>query len=233
VVAVGTVIGFNADSIRQVWDWIMMGLGAAFVIPNVLRWYWWRLNGTGYAAGTLAGLVASLLILLSIMIPPSWIAIIVPPEMVPRILDFAAWLNLPYVAFPIVSSLSVIGCLAGTWLSRPTDQAVLTAFYRTVRPFGFWGPIRVRSGLSDEQLTQRSESPALVVVNVLLAGTAILGGYLAPMYLVGHWHTEALCCFIAAMAAGTALYFTWYRTLSADETDQLAVIGPDGKRGIR
>ena len=199
VVTVGTVIGFNADSIRQVWDWIMMGLGAAFVIPNVLRWYWWRLNGTGYAAGTLVGMVSSLVV------------------------PFVPALSLPYVAFPMVSTLSLIGCLVGTRLSRPTDEAVLTSFYRTVRPFGFWGPIRARSGLSNEQLAQRSESPALVVVNVLLAGTAILGGYLGPMYLVGHWHAEALWCFIAATAAGTALYFTWYRTLAADETDQPAV----------
>ena len=198
VVAVGTAIGFNADSIRQVWDWIMMGLGAAFVIPNVLRWYWWRLNGTGYAVGTLAGMASSLVV------------------------PFVPALSLPYVAFPVVSTLSLIGCLAGTWLGRPTDEAVLTSFYRTVRPFGFWGQIRTRSGLSNEQLAQRSESPALVVVNVLLAGTAILGGYLGPMYLVGHWHAEALWCSIAVAAAGTALYFTWYRTLSADETEQTA-----------
>ena len=31
-------------------------LGAGVVVPNVLRWYWWRMNGWGYAAGTLAGL---------------------------------------------------------------------------------------------------------------------------------------------------------------------------------
>ena len=36
VVVAGTTIGFNADSIRQVWDWIMMGLGAAFVLPATL-----------------------------------------------------------------------------------------------------------------------------------------------------------------------------------------------------
>jgi hypothetical protein len=198
VVAAGTAIGFNADSIRQVWDWIMMGLGAAFVIPNVLRWYWWRLNGTGYAVGTLVGMASSLVV------------------------PFVPDLSLPYIAFPLVSTLSLVGCLAGTWLSRPTDEAVLASFYRSVRPFGFWGSIRARSGLSSEQLAQRSESPALVVVNVLLAGTLILGGYLGPMYLVGHWHTEALWCLIVALAAGTALYFTWYRTLPGDEVDAAA-----------
>ena len=38
----------------------MMVLGGAFVIPNVLRWYWWRFNGVGYAAGTLVGLAGAM-----------------------------------------------------------------------------------------------------------------------------------------------------------------------------
>ena len=68
IVVVGTLIGMYASSIRQVWDWIMMALGAAFVIPNVLRWYWWRFNGTGYAAGTLVGLAGAMpLLFLSLM----------------------------------------------------------------------------------------------------------------------------------------------------------------------
>src|SRR3989337_439827 len=68
IVVVGALIGLYASSIRQVWDWIMLALGAAFVIPNVLRWYWWRFNGTGYAAGTLVGLAGAMpLLVLSLM----------------------------------------------------------------------------------------------------------------------------------------------------------------------
>ncbi|MBU1069255.1 4Fe-4S binding protein, partial [Myxococcota bacterium] len=63
VVVAGTALGLQADSIRDIWDWIMMSVGAAVVVPNVLRWYWWRLNGTGYAVGTLVGIVASLVLL--------------------------------------------------------------------------------------------------------------------------------------------------------------------------
>ena len=57
VVVVGTLIGLQAESIREVWDWIMMALGGAFIVPNVLRWYWWRVNGWGYAAGIIGGIV--------------------------------------------------------------------------------------------------------------------------------------------------------------------------------
>ena len=99
VVLVGTGIGFLSDSIRQIWDWLMIALGAAFVVPNVLRWYWWRLNGWGYSAGTIAGLVGAVPILLLTLF---WQ--IEPPCMSPSRLFCA---------------VSLVATLAGTWLTRP------------------------------------------------------------------------------------------------------------------
>ncbi|GAF90180.1 unnamed protein product, partial [marine sediment metagenome] len=60
LVLVGIGIGFQAKSIAQIWGWMMMALGAGVVIPNVLRWYWWRMNGWGYAFGTFGGILLSL-----------------------------------------------------------------------------------------------------------------------------------------------------------------------------
>ncbi len=191
LVLIGTMIGMTVASIGQILNWIMMELGAAFVIPNVLRWYWWRINGYGYAAGTLVGLAAA-------------IAVPLLPNTLPL-----------YVTFPTICGLSLIGCLAGTWLTPPTETSTLIAFFDHVRPFGVWGPIRERSGLSAQQLHAPGESMLLAVVNVVLAGLAILGIYLAPMYLVGHWHTEAILSGSVAAAAIVCLYFTWYRTLPA------------------
>lgn len=193
VVAIGMFIGWNVTSIGRIFSWIMMELGAAFVIPNVLRWYWWRINGWGYAAGTLLGLVG---------------AILVPflPGETPL-----------YVSFPAICVLSLVGCLVGTWGTRATDLGVLTEFYRNVRPFGCWGPIREISGLTAEELADPGESPWLATTNVLVAGVGILGIYLAPMYLVGHWHLRALVWLIVSAVAGVVLYFTWYRTLPAPD----------------
>jgi hypothetical protein len=193
VVVVGTVMGMSVTSIGQIWNWIMMELGAAFVIPNVLRWYWWRLNGWGYAAGTLLGLAG---------------AVVVPlmPEAPPM-----------YITFPAICVLSLAGCLIGTWLTRPTDTTILISFYRTVRPFGVWGPIATGSGLSNEELRDPAESMWLTAINVVLAGVAILGVYLGPMYLVGHWYLPATLCLGAAAVAGAALYFTWYKNLPAGD----------------
>ncbi|MCG8450421.1 MAG: hypothetical protein MI725_12705, partial [Pirellulales bacterium] len=118
IVVAGTLIGLNAGTIRGVFDWIMGALGAAFVIPNVLRWFWWRLNGTGYAVGTVAGLFVSL------MVP------------------FVSALEPLYVSFSLISLVSLVGTFLGTWITRPTEKEVLLSFYKNVRPFGWWGPIR-------------------------------------------------------------------------------------------
>lgn len=216
VVAAGTLLGFQAKSIAEIWNWIMMSVAAAVVVPNVLRWYWWRLNGTGYAAGTLAGIVVSLGLLILVKTAAFRAGAIAAGDPTPALLEFARTLNLPYVSFPLVSIVSIVGCLAGTWLTRPTDEAVLVSFYRTVRPFGFWGPIRRQSELSPQQLSDPAESVAAAILNVLLAAAMILGAYLGPMYLVGHWNQQAAIWLGVAAAAAVVLYFTWYRNLPAE-----------------
>ncbi len=187
IVVVGTMIGLQSRAIGTIFSWIMMELGAAFVIPNVLRWYWWRLNGWGYAWGTLVGLGAAL-----------------------AVVPLRGSLPL-YVTFPAICAASLAGCLLGTWLSHPTDTSVLTRFYRTVRPFGRWGPIARES--PSASVAEPGESCRLAVVNVLLGCVVILGSYLAPMYLVGHWYRYSLGWLAASLAAAVVMVFTWYRNL--------------------
>jgi len=202
IVVIGLLIGFQASTIREVFDWIMLALGGAFVIPNVLRWYWWRLNGWGYATGTLVGLAAALICPIALKF--NW--------------PYGTELSLPYVSFPLICSLSLVGCLLGTLVTRPTGAVVLDGFFGKVRPFGLWGPVRDRVSLDSRSPAMRGEGLALAVVNVSLASAAVIGIYLAPMYLVGHWHRKAGFCMVLAALCGTALYFTWYRNLPpADE----------------
>ena len=116
--------------------------------------------------------------------------------------------ELPVAAMSVL--IVLVATLAGTLLTRPTDESILLSFYRQVQPFGAWGPIRARSGLSPDELHDPAESAPLATVNLILSSAVILGVYLAPMYLVGHWLTEATICLAIATAAAIALYFTWY-----------------------
>lgn len=94
---------------------------------------------------------------------------------------------------------------------------MLKQFYVSVRPFGFWGPIRAQSDLSPEALADPSESPVRIVGNVCLGMAAISALYLMPMYLVGHWYPYAGVCAVIAAAAIVALKYTWYDYLPKED----------------
>ena len=168
IVVVGVLIGLLSTSIRQVWDWLMMAvLGGAFVIPNVLRRYWWRFNGAGYTAGTLTGLVAAM------------------PLLILSPMDMELPIHWTFRRF--ASCRSLLRSRAPCW-TQPTRRGNSRPVYRNVRPFGWWGPIRDRSGLTPEELSDPAECARLAAVNILVAAFAIFAAYIAPMYLVGHWH---------------------------------------------
>ena len=166
----------------------MMALGAGVVVPNVLRWYWWRMNGWGYAFGTLGGILLSLVVLFFPDAPA-------------------------YYTFPLICTASLIGSIAVSLATKPTDSEILAAFYKSVRPFGLWKPIAAKGGLSKQEFSSKSESMSRIIVNVLLAMLAITGLYLFPMYLVGHWYFYSALWFTLAIAATLALKYTWYQFL--------------------
>lgn len=188
IVFIGILIGFQAKSISQIWDWMMMALGAGVVMPNVLRWYWWRLNGWGYAAGTIAGIVCSL------------IALFIP--------------TLPmYVVFPAIAGTSLVTCIIVSLSSKAVESKTLMNFMKTVKPFGAWKPVKEMLQAEGQTAEYENENSGRAIVNIILGMIAILGLYLAPMYLVGHWFKWAVICLGGALLAVTGLYFTWYKAI--------------------
>src|SRR5271170_191648 len=128
VVAVGMAIGTQAESIKSIWVWMLAGVIGATLIPNVLRWHWWRFNGWGYAAGIFGGLGAATLFGIGQTL--HWFGPAGLPE---------------YIYAPIISHASLVGCLLGSLLTPATPAAVLETFYSRVQPFGFWRPVRMVS----------------------------------------------------------------------------------------
>ncbi len=195
VVLVGLAIGFNATSISQIWSWIMMALGAGVVVPNVLRWYWWRLNGWGYSFGTLGGIVLSLIALLYPELPM-------------------------YIVFPLISMFSLIICVIVSLKTTQVNTEQLINFYITVRPFGLWKNIRKQSGMSDSELVKKSKKGWIEIFNVIIAMCAISGLYLAPMFLVGHWYGKAILWLLVVLISSIILKFSWYDNLPLPEKNE-------------
>ncbi|MFA9453567.1 MAG: hypothetical protein ACERK6_06570 [Candidatus Aminicenantaceae bacterium] len=192
LVLLGIGIGFQGRSIADIWNWMMMALGAGVIVPNVLRWYWWRMNGWGYAWGTLGGLLLSLLALFFKETPD-------------------------YYVFPLIVTASTLACIVGSLATAPVSRQILTAFYLTVRPFGLWNT--VRQELTAEELPDRkgSEGIGRSLLNTGLGMLAILAFYLSPMFLVGHVYLKASLWAGAGILAVFLLRFTWYRHLPAGQ----------------
>jgi len=182
------VIGWNAESISSIWGWIMMALGGGVIVPNILRWYWWRTNGWGYAAGTMGGIILSLVPLIRPELPV-------------------------YITFPIICAGSLLAAIIVSVATDPADEKTLIDFYTTVRPFGRWGVVKSKNSSSLEQNTSSKDLSIRSVLNTLIAIAGITGLYLSPMYFVGHWYGKAILWSAVAALSATVLYFTWYRKL--------------------
>ena len=193
LIVMGMFIGFFAQSINQMFTWIMGTLGAGVLMPNVLRWYWWRINGWGYAAGAVSGMVLSL------------------------IQAFVPYLSgLPlYVTFPIILIAVLIITVIVTLRTAPTEDEVLRKFYTNVRPAGFWGPVAKELNLADVT-KDINASTKRDFGNVLLAMPWIAAMYMCPMYVVLHRFSEAAISGGLVVALSIALYFTWYKHLEND-----------------
>jgi len=189
LVLFGILIGLQSDSISEIWSWMMMALGGGVLIPNVLRWYWWRMNGWGYALGTFGGILLSLVSLFYSTVPD-------------------------YVVFPFIVIASLLLSVIGSLVTRPVDKTQLIEFYRSIRPFGLWKPVREESKLTVSEHNNKSEKASRSILNVILGMTAIAFGYLFPMYLVGHWYGRSLLCLGISLSAVIALKYTWYRHLN-------------------
>ena len=118
MVAVSILLGFYAKDVNDILQWIVSGLYGSYVAANVLKWYWWRFNGHGFFYGMLGGLV---------------------PALSFRFI-FSGVLDL--YTFPLMLLVATAGCIIGTYLAPPVQEDTLKQFYKTVRPWGFWKPIR-------------------------------------------------------------------------------------------
>jgi Na+/proline symporter len=197
LIITGLVIARFGTSINTAFMWIFGTLAAGILPPNVLRWYWWRLNGWGYAAGIFGGMALSL-------------GQVIGEQLIWHI-------SLPlYVGFPVIALASTIICIAVALVTKPTDQQTLTRFYQSVQPAGAWGDVKQAVLVTNPSF--RREAPfSRDALNTLLSLIAICSLYVGTLYLILHRYDVAFGCFGMTVAMCVVLFFTWYRNLPAPE----------------
>ncbi len=108
-----------------------------------------------------------------------------------------------------------MGCLLGTWLTKPTDLETLKKFYRDVRPWGLWAPIR-RLVEAEDGGFEPNRDFRRDVVNVVVGTAWQTALVAAPFYFVlRQWSGAAVAALLAA-AAMVFLKRNWYERLPAD-----------------
>lgn len=159
VVVVSIILGIFAEDVNSILQWIVSVLYGSYVAANVLKWYWWRFNGEGFFWGMVAGLVSAGIV----------------PELFPDVLGL--------YLFPVILLFSIIGSIIGTYAAPPTNEEVLKAFYKNVRPWGFWKPIHDKVVADDPGFIGNKDfgRDMFNVTVGIVAQTALV---VLPMYLI-------------------------------------------------
>lgn len=191
IVAIGLILTLFIKNINEIWGWITMSIGAGLIIPQLIRWYWWRLNGYGYAIGMAAGAISAIIWKLTV------------PATVEE-----------YYAFMFAAGISLIATIIGTKFTKPTDDKVLQKFYNVTRPFGFWKkfknklPEKSRNGIDKENKRDIIATFMAVPWQIIL--------FLFMMNLVFKVWSQLLMLGILLIALSIGLYFKWFRHLSTE-----------------
>jgi len=185
IVCLSVLFSLTLESINDIWGWMMMGFGAGFLVPSLLRLYWWRFNGAGSAIGTLVGIAAAI---------------------VQRLI----WPDLNEVwQFVSVLTIGFVGSVGTTLLTKPTDPEVLKNMYMKTRPMGVWG--HLKKTLSEEERAKTSKehrNDLLALPFAMVWQTCI---FLAPMLFLIHNWTGFAGTFILGLVAFAGIYFIWFR----------------------
>jgi Na+/proline symporter len=213
VIVIGVAIGWNVTSVNEVVVWIVSGLWGGYTASNVLKWYWWRFNGWGYFWGMVTGIAAALGM-------PSIVKQI--PIVQHLLATYSINMEVVFI-FPIVVGISLIGCLAGTLLTKQEDDAVLIDFYKRVRPWGFWGPV-LKKVLAEDPGFKRNKDFFRDMFNIVVGITWQIALVALPLYVVIHEYKRAALAAGIILVTSAILKFTWYDHLSVREveTDKVA-----------
>ena len=190
IVVVALLFSLTISNINEIWGWITMGIGAGMFIPQVIRWYWWRFNGYGFAIGTVFGMVSA----------------IMTKVLASNIAE--------YNSFLIASGSSLLGCIVGTLFTKPTEQKVLINFYKTTRPFGLWD--KVRSNIDASVILKINQENRRDIIAIFFAVPWQVTLFLTGMMIVLKQWTNFISLFGILLILSFGLYWFWFRHLSKE-----------------
>ena len=188
IVVLGLLSTYLFTSLNDVWGFLTMGFGVGLIVPQFIRWYWWRFNGYGYAGGTILGMITAITIRFVF-------------EDIPEM-----------PSFYLTAAITFVGSIAISYMFPATNSEDLEHFYSKTRPFGFWGPVRAK--FSDEIIAPIAAENRRDIMATFFAVPWMLFLGITPMMVVTKQWTYALICGSILLVLSVVLYFIWYKHLS-------------------
>lgn len=191
LVVIGIAVGFMVSSIDQMLQWIVAGLTGGYTAPNILKWYWWRLNGVGYFGGMMIGMAVSLIL----------------PAVAPGLH--------PLYGFPIILVLSILGTIVASLMSKPEDEQVTKNFYKNVRPWGLWKPVHTKV-IAEDPAFVRNANFKRDMLNVAVGIIWQLTFTIIPIFLVIREFKPMWITVAVLIVTTGVLKKTWYDKLQEE-----------------
>ncbi|HDP98352.1 MAG TPA: hypothetical protein ENN22_04095 [bacterium] len=186
ILLLGILISLRTEQIRDIWNPINFALGSALLAPGLIAPYWWRIGGWAHCASGLLTLIVAM-----------WVYF------------FTDWRELQY--FPIIAGVSFVSCIIASYLFAPASNSVLLNFYKNIRPFGFWKPVRrmmVAAGEDDSRFVRdKNDLPVAIVATLFFIAL-----YVWMMDLVLHNWSRVWWVTLFLFVSGFFIYkFRWKR----------------------
>lgn len=187
IVVIGVTFGFFIDSVDSITKWLFAALVSGYVASNILKWHWWRLNGYGYFAGMLAGIIGALFI----------------PALFPGI-QFIYF-------FPLIFIISFIACIVVSLWTPPEKMTILRKFYKQVRPWGFWKPVLTELKSQNSSIENKNFSRDMINVAVGIVWQFTLT--LLPFYIILRAVPQVIAVSVIIVITSIWLKYKWYDKL--------------------
>jgi Na+/proline symporter len=190
LVLLGIFFGLMADSINHAMMWIVSGLWGGYAAPNMLKWYWWRMNGNGFFGGMIGGMSAAVIL----------------PVLMPGLH--------PLITFPVVFGTSLVCTITASLATQAEPDEILSDFYRKVKPWGFWGPVKKQVITENPDFIPSSFKRDMMTICFGIVWQLSLAA--VPVFMVMKYWRNMVLWLIVAVFTTILLKRYWYDKLGND-----------------
>ena len=150
LLVIALIVTSKLSSIQAAWH-VSLLFGSGLGVILILRWLWYRVNRWSEIAAVVISLILS-------------------PVLLQLKLDEGLRLLL-------MTGISTVGVVLVTLLTPPESEQTLVAFYKRVKPLGFWAPIAEASGEKGRQALLRLQRGSLATCFCAASIFALLVGF--------------------------------------------------------